>query len=391
MRVLSVCHFLPQPDRPSAGGFVLARIAALADFVPVTVLQPVPYFPGLRPLPRWARDPAHSVDATRIEHAPMFYLPGVLKSLDGRWLERALYRVLPRLEGDGAFDVLDAHFGYPEGVGCVRVARRLGRPAFVTVRGLETDVVEDPATGPQLVAALNAAAGVVSVSHTLRDLLVGRGVRAGQFRVIPNAVDRQTFRPGDQAAARRELGLPEDAPLVVSVGNLVELKRHRVLVEAFARLRQTLPGARLAILGGGEAEPACERRLREQVREAGLDEVVCFAGRIPPVKVVRWLQASDAFALATSREGCCNAVLEALAAGRPVVTTPAGDNARFVQDGRNGFLVPVDDAPALAAAIECALSEVRWNPEEISRGLGVGSWNDVARETLEFFLERSAA
>lgn len=389
MRVLSVCRYLPDPGSPAAGGFVFERIAAMAALTPVTIMQPVPYFPLLRPLPGWAREPSHTHAGRRIEHAPMFYLPGILKSLDATWLERSAGRALPRLGGAGAFDVVDAHFGYPDGVGCVRLARRHLLPVFVTVRGLETDVVEDPATGPQLVQALNKATGVISVSHSLRDLLVARGVRPGQFRVIPNAVDRQRFRSGDRREARTRLGLPAEVPLVVCVGNLIELKRHHVLIEAFARLRASRQAVQLAIVGGGEAEPAYEARLRRLAESSGVGDVVRFVGRIPSAEVANWLQAADVFALATSREGCCNAVLEALASGRPVVTTPAGDNAEFVRDGVNGRIVPIDDARATAAALEHVLSRPDWDAEAISRGLAVGGWEDVAGEVLGYMRERA--
>lgn len=391
VRVLSVCRYLPDPGSPAAGGFVFERVAAMAALTPVTILQPVPYFPVLRPLPGWAREPGHAHAGRRIDHAAMFYLPGVLKSLDAIWLERSVRRALPRLGGVGAFDVVDAHFGYPDGVGCVRVARRHSLPAFVTVRGLETDVVEDPSTGPKLVQALNEATGVVSVSHSLRDLLVRRGVDASQFRVIPNAVDRQRFQPGDRREARARLGLPADFPLVVCVGNLIELKRHHVLIEAFARLRASQPAAQLAIVGGGEAEPAYEVRLRRLADDAGVREAVRFVGRIPSSEVAQWLQAADVFALATSREGCCNSILEALASGRPVVTTPAGDNAHFVRDGVNGRIVPIDDVEATTAALDDVLSRRDWDAAAISRGLEVGGWQDVAAAVLGFFRERTAA
>jgi len=241
------------------------------------------------------------------------------------------------------------------------------------------------------VQALNEATGVISVSHSLRDLLVGRGVRASQFRVIPNAVDRQRFRPGDRRAARLRLGVADDVPLVVCVGNLIELKRHHVLIEAFARLRASRPAAQLAIVGGGEAEPAYEARLRAQAQAAGVGDAVRFVGRIPPSEVANWLQAGDVFALATSREGCCNSILEALASGRPVVTTPAGDNAHFVCDGVNGYIVPIDQAEATSSALGRALSRSNWDPQAISQGLEVGGWRDVAGEVLAFFRERVAA
>jgi glycosyltransferase involved in cell wall biosynthesis len=112
-------------------------------------------------------------------------------------------------------------------------------------------------------------------------------------------------------------------------------------------------------------------------------------GRIPQLEVNTWLQAADVFALASHREGCCNAVLEALAAGRPVVTTPVGDNPQFVHAGVNGALVPVDDVEAFERALEGAL-ERSWDAQAIARALPVGGWEDVAGRVLGFFRERLA-
>ena len=103
---------------------------------------------------------------------------------------------------------------------------------------------------------------------------------------------------------------------------------------------------------------------------------------------MRWLRAADVFALATEREGCCNAVLEALAVGVPVVTTPAGDNPHFVKDGQNGYIVPVDDVPATAAALDRAVSTAQWDRQSISRNLAVGNWGNVAGQVLEYFAAR---
>jgi teichuronic acid biosynthesis glycosyltransferase TuaC len=100
-----------------------------------------------------------------------------------------------------------------------------------------------------------------------------------------------------------------------------------------------------------------------------------------------WLRAADAFALATMREGCCNAVIEALATGAPVITTPAGNNAHFVQDNRNGFVIPMRNVEACARALADALDRP-WDPAAISSELSVGSWDDVAEDILEFFVQR---
>ena len=130
--------------------------------------------------------------------------------------------------------------------------------------------------------------------------------------------------------------------------------------------------------------------MRRQVAEAGLEDVVSFKGGLPPSEVARWLCAADAFALASAREGCCNALLEALAVGLPAVVTRVGDNAHFVRPGSNGALVEVDDAAGMQRALAEVLSR-SWTREAISRGLGVGDWDSVGIRVLEFFGTRLRA
>jgi teichuronic acid biosynthesis glycosyltransferase TuaC len=389
LRIASVCRSLPQPDNVSDGVFVFNRLNAMAADADVAIVQPVPYAPIVKPLPAWARARSRSWRDRQIVHAPMLYVPGVLKALDGAWLARAALPELRRLHREAPLDAIDAHFGYPEGAGCMRVARRIGVPFFVTIRGFEKEYVHRPFVGAEMLGALRAAAGVISVSHSLRELAIEHGVPAEQIEVIHNAIDAQMFYPGDRAAARAALKLAPAAPLVVSVGNLVSGKRHHVLIEAFAKLRARRADAELVIVGGGSFEPAYPDRLNALARELGIATAVRFLGRIPPAEVATWLRAADAFALGTAREGCCNAVLEALGTGVPVVTTPVGDNAYFVAADENGYIVPVDDAAALAAGIERALAR-SWDRAAIGRRLyeQAGSWSGVGARVLRFMRER---
>jgi teichuronic acid biosynthesis glycosyltransferase TuaC len=145
----------------------------------------------------------------------------------------------------------------------------------------------------------------------------------------------------------------------------------------------------LAIIGARSFEPRYPQELTERALACGVADSTRFVGNIAPREVVRWLHAADVFALGTAREGCCNAVLEALAAGAPVVTTPAGDNTHFVRDDVNGFIVPIDDASQFGIGL---LRAVRrdWDRRLISRQLldQVGSWNMVAERVLDFMRER---
>jgi glycosyltransferase involved in cell wall biosynthesis len=320
----------------------------------------------------------------------MLYVPGLFKHWDGRLLERAVLKRLRTQVSGGPLDLIDAHFGYPDGVGAVRAAGRLGLPAFVTVRGLETDYLRDPAIAPQLIDALKQAAGCISVSHSLKTLVTGHGVPEERVRVIPNAVDRSAFFPGEKSEARARLGIASDDALIVSVGTMIALKRHHVVIQALAELRKWRPGATLAIIGMERDEPEYTSGLRKLAEDLGVLAAVRFVGAVPPDEVARWLTAANVFCLVSAREGCCNAVLEALACGRPVVTTSVGDNAHFVVEGSNGYLVPVDDVVGTARALAEALVVHRWDPQSISSTLPIGSWDDVAHQVVDFFRERLA-
>ncbi len=389
LRIVSVCRSLPTPDNSSEGIFVANRLAALARLADLHVIQPVPYLPLVRPLPAWAGKP-RQLNGLSITHAPMRYVPGVLKSWDARWLALAIRPVLERLHREKRIDLIDAHFGYPDGAGCVSIGARLQVPVFITLRGFETEFILRPRVGPQLIDAMRGATGCVAVSHSLKALAVQRGVPEERVRVVQNAIDSSVFHLDDPARARRTLGIEPDIPLIVSVGHLVTRKRHHVLIDAFARVARELTNARLVIIGANSFEPDYPRQLRERIAAAGMQERISLLGNQPATTVATWLQAADVFALATAREGCCNAVLEALATGLPVVTTPAGDNAWFVDGKTNGAIVPVDDAQALSAGLSASLSRRDWDRAQISRRLveQVGSWATVATAALRFMEER---
>lgn len=387
LTVASICRSLPNPDDGSSGVFVFRRLAAMARQAQVHALQPVPYFPIVRPLPDWSLRPTRQEGNLNVVHAPMFYVPGVLKSLDGLWLYRAVKDSLSQLNNGNSLDVIDAHFGYPEGVGALIAARRLGIPTSVTLRGFEAEYLDKPLIGAQIRHMLRNADGLICVSHFLKELALQHGADPGRVRVIHNAIDRSTFFPVDKWVARRDLGLPAQAPIVVSVGHLVIRKRHHVLIEAFAELNKTHPDAILLIVGGKSFESEYPDRLRKLVSELALQGSVRFLGNIPAKDVAQYYHAANIFALGTQREGCCNAVLESLACGVPVITTPVGDNEYFVKDGLNGYIVPVDDVSAMAKAITDAMERKDWDPCEISANLDVGDWDAVAADVLEFFSE----
>jgi glycosyltransferase involved in cell wall biosynthesis len=168
---------------------------------------------------------------------------------------------------------------------------------------------------------------------------------ARKVRVIYNGVPCPGRVTADDGL-RRELGIPAGAPLIGSVGNLREVKGHDVLLRAFKRVLRSEPDARL-VVAGANYEP--ETGLEALWNCLGLRGRAHFLGC--RLNVDRIYRALDLYVHSSHSEGMPNAVLEAMAAGLPVVATAAGGTGEAVVHGKTGLLVPVRDARRLAAAM----------------------------------------
>ena len=384
MRIISVSIPYPRPAHHHDGLFVQRRLAALARRADVSVVSPQPWFPMVHR----ASVPygAGLADDPPVTRPRMFYIPGALKGLDGHWLRRCLLKECRRAERSGPVDLLDAQFEYPEAVGAVRVAQFLGVPAFVTLRGLLTKYLQTRARRKQCLQALHDATGIISVAHSLKRTAEEHGVDGSKIRVIPNAIDVRTYSPAPQAEARGLLGLELGVRVIVAVGHVQPVKGQHDLIAALAQTKARQGLVRLMLIGNEQYDRGYTRSLQRQIAALGLANEVRFVGKQSPEQVACWLRAADLFALPSYHEGCCNALLEALACGTPVVATPVGDNRSYV--GRHcGILAPVGDVAALAAAVDEALSRT-WDRATISAGVSSWTWDDVAVATLDFYQER---
>jgi glycosyltransferase involved in cell wall biosynthesis len=193
----------------------------------------------------------------------------------------------------------------------------------------------------------------IAVSQGVKEYLVEQvGLDPAKVRVVPNGVDLAAMdgaRPGK--AMRQELGLPEDTPLIGLVGRLDHWgKGHKELLEAMAALKERYPVQAL-IVGGGRREA----EMRESAAGLGLAGQAHFLGQRRDVPDL--LKAMDIFVLPSYSEGVSLALLEAMAAGRPVIATRVGGTPEVVTDGVTGLLIPPRDAAALAGALERLLSD----------------------------------
>jgi len=383
-RLVVFSTVFPNAAQPHHGVFVRERMRGLPAGDEVVVVAPAPWFPfvsGLRPGFRPALPREEVQEGVRVLHPRFLSVPGVLKCLDGLFLALGALPALLRLRKTFRFDAIDAHFVYPEGLAAALLGRLLGVPVLITLRGMLPLLVPYRLRRPQLRWALRSADRVIAVAATLRDDAVALGLPPERVRVIENGIDAGLFRPLDRVEARRSLGLPEDGPVLVTVGTLAPRKGFHLVIEALPALAGRFPGIRYLLVGGAGAEGGMERELRDLAARLGVADRLVFAGPRRRAELAAWYSAADLSVLASAHEGCPNVVLEALACGTPVVATPVG-SIPSVLAGPDAGLLSERNVPALTAAIAAALSR-SWDRGRVRARIADRTWAAVGREVEE--------
>jgi glycosyltransferase involved in cell wall biosynthesis len=246
----------------------------------------------------------------------------------------------------------------PDIVHCYLPAANVLGPVAARIAGVPRVIVSkralcDYKAGYRLLSRLepvgNRLADVVLVNSDAvrRDVERTESGWRGKFRKIYNGVGTvDAWGPSEREAFRAKEGIPADAPLAVAVSNFFPYKGHDTLVEAAALLSPEFPAARFVLVGRDSGTMAAVRR---QAADAGLADGIRFPG--VRTDVPDFLRAADVFVHPSREEGFSNAILEAMAAGLPVVACDVGGNPEAVVPGETGLLVPRDDPGALAEAI----------------------------------------
>ena len=275
------------------------------------------------------------------------------------WLNR---RALSALQRKHRFDVWHAFVLYPAGVVLADWQRSSGIPGLV--RAVGDDVSGLPSRGhdAHVTAAIREklplAGCLVALSREMEDELVALGVARDKIRIMPNAVDavRFTASPDRHAAVRSEFGLPESAFVFLCVARNHPQKDFSTLLAAFRALCAEVPERDLRlVIAGRDSE-----QLRTQLGDLSERVILCECGAesdaqqvpsMPPDKLVGLYLAADAFVLSSLLEGFSSAIIEAMAAGLPLVVTDVPGIRGVVVDNREGLLVPPRSPAALAAAM----------------------------------------
>ena len=378
-RLVVFSTLFPHPGQPNAGVFIRERMFRVAKVLPLTVVAPVPWFPLQslirlwRPHFRPAAPRREVQDGIEVWHPRFFSIPGLFKPLDGFFMALGSLPTLLRLQKHFPFNLIDAHFAYPDGYAATLLGRWLNTPVTITLRGTELRHANDPALCRRLVTALTRAAQVFSVSDSLKRHAVSLGIPADKILVVGNGVDTGKFFPMDKHEARSKLHIPLDAPVLISVGGLVERKGFHRVIDCLPALRQRFPGIHYLIVGGPSPEGDMRAELEAQVAGLGLAGQVKFLGAMPSEELRLPLSAADVFVLSTHNEGWANVFLEAMACGLPVITTDVGGNREVVCRDDLGAIIPFGAQAALTMAMENALAR-DWDRLAIIRYAEENGW-----------------
>ena len=390
MRILTFTSLYPNSVFPENGVFVEARLRQLLGRKPAyeaRVVAPVPWFPFRGPrfglYGRMAAVPGREVlKGISIEHPRYVVVPKLSWMVTPITMAAQSYPTLRKLIAEGYdFDLIDAHYLFPDGVAAASLARAFRKPFVITARGSDVRVLTKYSLARrQILSTIHRAAQVITVSAALRDDLIALGADGDRIRVLRNGVDLSMFSPGDRVACRTAIGL-SGKPVVASVGRLVDLKGHDLVIRAILNV----PDATLVIVGSGPEE----RRLKALAQDLGVAQRVRFLGQVGQDRLRDVYTAADVLVLASTHEGWPNVLLEAMACGCPVVVTDIDGMREVVQSSDGGILVESRTPEALGSGITSMLDRPPGR-ERTRRYAEAFSWDTTSDGQSEVF-ERIAS
>lgn len=388
LRVLVLSRNYPNEVQGHLGLWAERLVRQTALACDPTVIAPVPYCP---PLPQWI-EYARFRRIARFErrrglviHHPRFVvgLGSTLFAFEADAYTMAISRTVNGLFAEGPFDLIHAHFTYPDGVAAARLGIRYGVPVVITEHALWADWLDRyPRVRRQAVWAAQHCALHLAVSEAGRASIARHIGEVDRLRVLPIGIDTSIFRLTD--------GQTRQPNQILYVGFLNATKGVDVLLRAMKRVLEGRPQARLVLAGGAFYRDTRRQaeRLTQLATDLGLADAVSFRGLQPPETIAALMRESAVLVLPSRRESFGSVLGEALACGTPVVATRCGGPEDIVNE-RVGLLVPVDEPEGLAEGIERVLANPgQYNAAELFRYASARfGWDRVGTELVALYRE----
>ncbi len=315
-----------------------------------------------------------------IHPLPLFYLP--CDHQFKRAGKRYYNAVENRLQRSGTYpDLIHAHFVWPNGFVGAKLKEEYGIPFIITAHGYDIYDLpfRDAEWKERIEAILNVADVVITVSNSNRECAEKLDVTT-PVKVVPNGFRHDLFYPMIRETCKNALNLPVGRKIILSVGNLMEVKGHVYLIDAMSEVIRKRMDVLCLIIGRGELK----HKLEEEISSSGLEQYVHLIGGKPHGEIPLWMNACDLFVLPSLRESFGIVQVEAMACGIPVVATRNGGSEEIVIPGKTGLLCAAGDSQGLAECIVRAL-DTPWDAGAIAKEARFYSWENVGKEILRMY------
>jgi glycosyltransferase involved in cell wall biosynthesis len=392
MKVLVITSLFPNCKQPRLGLFIRERIKALAKYCDIKVIAPVPYFPPINIRKKWflySQIPKKEIQAgLEVYHPRWFIVPKIGMSFYGVFYFLSILSYIKNIQKEFDFDIIDAHFLYPDGFAAILIAKVLNKPVVVSGRGKDASYngyLRSPIIRTLIIAALKCADRIITVAASLKNELVRFNIPENKIVVIPNGVDNKKFYPIDKYKARKELNLPYDKKILLSCGFLVKRKGFQFLIDAVdVLIKRNIKDIILIIIGEPNPEGNFYNELNTQINRLKINDNVKLVGAKSHEELYKWYSAADLFCLATLQEGCPNVVWESLACGLPAVCSNVDGIPQIISSAEYGILVDSWDKVKWAETILQALN-IQWNKEKIIQYSHKNTWDNIAKKIMKEF------
>jgi glycosyltransferase involved in cell wall biosynthesis len=383
MKILTFSTLFPNAVKPGHGIFVETRLRHLvaSGQVESRVVAPVPWFPLSHPrfghYAQYAAVPREEIrSGIKVAHPRYPVLPRIGMTVAPLLLAQAVKPAIGRLIDEGFdFDLIDAHYFYPDGVAAAMLAKYFNKPLVITARGSDITLFPQYRLPRRMIEwAANRADGVITVCNALRDEVLTLGVDPARVTSLRNGVDLELFQPVDRAEVRARLGL--DSFTLLAVGHLVPVKAQELAIAALTRL----PDVKLLIAGNGPNR----QMLQQLARSEDVADRVTMLGAVPQSALREYYGAADALVLPSEREGWANVLLEAMACGTPVIASRVWGTPEVVAAPEAGRLMEQRTAKGLADAVTALRAD--YPDRAATRRYAEGfSWDDTTEGQLALF------
>jgi len=265
-------------------------------------------------------------------------------------------------------NLIHAHFAYPEGFVGVLAKRKTKKPLIVTCHGYDINVVPEVSYGIRLRKnydalvrmVLESADAIICVSNNLKEKVLKLGATKEKTFVVFNAVDLDLFRPSlkhelnEISEIRKQFGVSDDDFLILNARHLRPIYGIEYLIYAAKIVTKYVKNAKFIIAGEGDLR----EKLNTMIRNMNLDKNVKLIGTIPRALMPKLMRTSSLYVNTSLADGMSPSMLEACACGLPIVSFDVGGANDIIDDGINGFLVPLKDYKMLASRIIYLLQNI---------------------------------